>query len=75
MQKVFANTIAFGEVSSNQEEVEHSNTRYFKSKREQDTTYPVNQRLQRAAFFKGSGAEARLRRKLVACFVLVSYMG
>ena len=42
MQKVFANTIAFGEVSSNQEEVEHSNTRYFKSKREQDTTYPVN---------------------------------
>ena len=33
------------------------------------------ERLQRAAFFKGSGAEARLRRKLVACFVLVSYMG
>ena len=29
---------------------------------------------QRAAFFKGSGVEARLRRKLIACFVLVSHV-
>ena len=31
--------------------------------------------LQRAAFFKGSGVETRLRRKLIARFALVPNMG